>query len=365
MVALALPALRLQSWNVGARNLPVDNESRAGYEVLRERFSVGWMGPTVLVFEAPPGHTVWEPAPTRAILATASRLGGDPRVNDVVGFTSLADALELLPAPPRSADDLPPLVRPLAREVVSADGRHALLAVLPGLDPPTRQAADLVRDMRRTGFPEARAAGLAVLSGGPAAGLVDFDDELFGSLPRVVAVVLLLTFAVLLASFRSLVIPLKAIVLNLLSVLASYGFLVLVFQRGVGAKLLGLDPPGGLNSFIVLMLFTILFGLSMDYEVFLLSRIRDAYDRLGDTRAAVAAGIEETAGIITSAALIMVSIFAAFGFTRLTATREFGLGLAFAVLLDATLVRVVLVPALMMLAGPLNWWWPKWLGTRR
>jgi len=138
-----------------------------------------------------------------------------------------------------------------------------------------------------------------------------------------------------------------------------------VFQRGLGARALRLDPPGGLNSFIVLMLFTILFGLSMDYEVFLLSRVRDAYRRLGETRAALAEGLEETAGIITSAALIMISIFTAFGFTRLTATREFGLGLAFAVLLDATLIRVVLVPAVMVLAGPLNWWWPQWPFTRR
>ncbi len=358
LVGLAWPVLGLRSWNVGARNLPSDTESRRGFEVLREQFSIGWMGPTVLVLEAAPGRTVWEPRATRAVLGTAARLERDPRVDDVTGFTALADALEWLPQPPRSVNDLPPLVQPVAREVVSADGRLAVLAVLPALDPPTREAADLVRDLRRRGFPEAPAAGLTVRAGGPAAGLVDFDDALFGAMPRVVAAVLLLTFAVLLVTFRSVVIPAKAIVLNLLSVLGSYGFLVLVFQHGVGARWLGLDPPGGLNSFIVLMLFTILFGLSMDYEVFLLSRIRDAYGRTGETRAAVAAGLEETAGIITSAALIMISIFAAFGFTRLTATREFGLGLAFAVLLDATLVRVVLVPALMVLAGPLNWWWP-------
>ena len=365
VIALALPALELRSWNVGAANLPPETESRAGYETLRRSFSAGWMGPTVLLFEAPDGRSVWDSSATRAIFATADRLRQDPRVDDVAGFASLAATLEWLPEPPRSLDDLPALTRPAAAEVVSPDGRYAVLAVLPNLDPPTREAADMVRELRRAGFPEARAAGLTVRAGGPAAGLVDFDDELFGAMPRVVTAVLLLTFAVLLVSFRSVVIPLKAILLNLLSVLAAYGFLVLVFQRGVGAELLRLDPPGGLNSFIVVMLFTILFGLSMDYEVFLLSRIRDAYDRLGDTRAAVAAGVQETAGIITSAALIMISIFAAFGFTRLTATREFGLGLAFAVLLDATLIRVVLVPSLMVLAGRANWWWPgKWAARR-
>jgi RND superfamily putative drug exporter len=186
--------------------------------------------------------------------------------------------------------------------------------------------------------------------------MVDFDAELFGRLPRVVAAVVLITFVVLALLFRSLLIPLKATVLNTVSVLSAYGFLVLVFQDGWGASLLGLEPPGGLNSFIVLMLFTILFGLSMDYEVFLLARVREEYRVDGDNDRAVAAGLARTGGIITSAALIMISIFAAFGFTRLTATREFGLGLAFAVALDATLIRVVLVPALMKLAGRRNWW---------
>jgi RND superfamily putative drug exporter len=146
--------------------------------------------------------------------------------------------------------------------------------------------------------------------------------------------------------------------MNLISVLAAYGFLVYVFQEGVGAGLIGLVPPGGLNSFIVLMLFTILFGLSMDYEVFLLSRIREEYQRTGDNSKSVVTGLSQTGGLITSAALIMVVLFGSFGFTRLTATREFGLGLAFAVALDATVVRVVLVPILMGLLGRANWWFP-------
>jgi RND superfamily putative drug exporter len=365
LLALALPARQLQSWNVGAESLPAEMESRRGFESLRRSFSRGWMGPTVILFEAPVGRTVWEPPATQAILSTASRLEADPRVEEVLGFNGLAPALEMMEAPPRSRDDLPPMVRVAAGDVVSADGRFALLLLLNDSEPPTREAGDWVRALRRNGFPETANAGLTVRVAGPAAGFVDFDDELFQGLPRVFLAVLTLTFVVLFLVFRSILIPLKAIVLNLLSVLASYGFLVLVFQHGVGADLLRLDPPGGLNSFVVLMLFTILFGLSMDYEVFLLSRIRQAYDRLGDTRAAVATGLEQTAGVITSAALIMISIFAAFGFTRLVPTREFGLGLAFAVLLDATLVRVVLVPASMAPAGRLNWWLPRWLGGGR
>jgi RND superfamily putative drug exporter len=163
---------------------------------------------------------------------------------------------------------------------------------------------------------------------------------------------------VLLVSFRSVLIPLKAILLNLVSVLASYGFLVYVFQDGRGARWIDLSPPGGLNSFIVLVLFTVLFGLSMDYEVFLLSRVRNVYLATGDNARAVSLGLQQTARPISSAALVMVSIFTSFGFTRLVATRELGLGLAFAVALDATLVRLVLVPALMALLGRFNWWFP-------
>src|SRR5262249_49078610 len=151
---------------------------------------------------------------------------------------------------------------------------------------------------------------------------VDFDRELFGKLPLVVLAVVLTTFLVLAAMFRSIVLPLKATLLNTVSVLAAYGFLVIVFQDGHRAHLIWLDPPGGLNAFVVVMLFTILFGLSMDYEVFLLSRVREEYAKSGDNASAVANGIGGTAGIITSAALIMISIFASFGFTRLVPTRE-------------------------------------------
>ena len=273
----------------------------------------------------------------------------------VHGLSDVARALAGWPASlPIPAAALAP-----AASVLAEDGRTGLVAVI-GRDEPSAPAAGaLVRELRARGFPETRAAGLTVLVGGPAAGFVDFDRTLFDRLPLVVGAVLVLTFLVLALSFRSLVLPLKAIVLNLLSVLAAFGFLVLVFQRGALERTLGVPPTGGINAFVVLMLFTILFGLSMDYEVFVLTRIRDAWRVSRDTRRAVERGIAETAGVVTSAALIMISIFTAFGFTRLAATRQFGLGLAFAVALDATLLRVVLVPALIVLAGRANWWWPS------
>jgi len=216
-----------------------------------------------------------------------------------------------------------------------------------------------VRTLRADPLPELAGSGLSARVTGAAAMLTDFERAIFASMWVVVPAVLLVTFVVLLVHLRSLLIPLKAILLNLLSVLASYGFLILVFQDGHGASLLGLTPPGGLNAFVVLMLFTILFGLSMDYEVFLLSAIRARYLRSGDSTDAVAYGIAATGGTITSAAAIMISLFLSFGFTHLIATREFGLGLAFAVALDASIVRLVLLPALMALFGRANWWLPS------
>jgi RND superfamily putative drug exporter len=229
--------------------------------------------------------------------------------------------------------------------------------VTPG-PPESRATMAYLAELRARRYPELQRAGIVLHWGGSAAIMQDFDHEMFDSSRRVILAVVLSTFVLLALMLRSLVIPLKATLLNAISVLAAYGFLVRVFQDGLAARAIGLTPPGGLNSFIVLMLFTILFGLSMDYEVFLLSRMREEYAHSQDNDQAVAAGLARTGGIITSAALVMVSIFTAFGFTQLVPTREFGLGLAFAVALDATLIRLVLVPALMKVSGRWNWWWP-------
>jgi uncharacterized membrane protein YdfJ with MMPL/SSD domain len=356
LAVFVVPVTRLQRWNIGARNLPVETEARLGYDRLVAEFDRGWMGPIVLLVEPRKGGSVWSPESRRAIAAAGERLARDPRIAKVQGFPALLSALDERGLKGAEPEALPLDLSAIAREVVSPDGDVALIAALPAADPESPDAMKLLRSLRAERWEELSAAGLRLRIGGTTAVMADFDAELFGSLPRVIALVLLLTFLVMLVLFRSVLIPLKATVLNLLSVLAAYGFLVYVFQDGIGARWIHLDPPGGLNSFIVLMLFTILFGLSMDYEVFLLGRVREAYRETGDTGRAVAIGLERTAGLITSAALIMISIFASFGFTRLIATREFGLGLAFAVALDATLIRVVLVPALMVLAGDRNWW---------
>jgi len=331
MGALAAPAVRMKPSNASVNDLAPHFEARRGFESLQRNFEAGWMGPVALLIESARGQSLRDDASQRAIHAIATRLQNDPRVARV---------------------QLDP------RQPLSPDGTTALLVVVTRHAPDSAEALEFVRALRGDRWPEAAQAGLTARIGGPTAMIEDFDAELFGSLWRVIPAVLAVTFVVLMIAFRSLLIPAKAIALNLLSVTAAYGFLVLVFQDGVGASLLGIDPPGGLTSLVVLMLFTILFGISMDYEVFLLRQIREEYARTGDNRRAVESGVERSASLITSAAAIMVVLFGSFGFTQFTATREFGLGLAFAVALDATLIRLLIAPALMELFGAANWWWP-------
>jgi RND superfamily putative drug exporter len=189
----------------------------------------------------------------------------------------------------------------------------------------------------------------------------DFGDKIKSVAPLVFGFVLLLAFALLLVAFRSLVIAIKAILLNLLSVAAAYGVLVLVFQHGWGKGLLDFESTAGIDSFLPIFLFVILFGLSMDYHVFILSRIREAYDRGMNTEQAVAHGIKTTAGVVTSAAFVMVCVFSVFATLQILILKQFGVGLAAAILIDATIVRAVLLPATMKLLGDWNWYLPKWL----
>jgi RND superfamily putative drug exporter len=196
---------------------------------------------------------------------------------------------------------------------------------------------------------------------GETAGSKDFNDQMKGAAPWVFAFVLTFAFGLLLVTFRSLVIAAKAVVLNLLSVAAAYGVLVLVFQHGWGKGLLGFTYTGGVAAFLPIFLFVILFGLSMDYHVFIISRIREAHDRGMSTDDAIAHGIKTTAGVVTSAAIVMVGVFSIFGTLSVLMLKQFGVGLAAAVLIDATIVRAVLLPAAMKLLGEANWYLPRWL----
>lgn len=362
LAILVAPAFWMQSRNVSVGDMPSDFEARRGLDSLQQNFGAGWMGPIILLLHTEAGRNLRQQESRQAVLAIASRLGRDPRVAQIQGYPRLLGAQdERRHVVGGMAHSLAGL-SPTAAESISADSRTALIVVVTKWPPERPEMLEFVRELRAGPWPEAKSAGIAIKVGGAAAMIADFDAELLGSLWRIVPAVLAVTFVVLLVAFRSVLIPAKAVLTNLLSVLAAYGFLVLVFQEGVGASMLGIDPPGGLNSLVVLMLFTILFGLSMDYEVFLLRQIEEEYRRTGENRTAVATGLARSAGLISSAAAIMVCLFGSFGFTHLTATREFGLGLAFAVALDATLIRLLLVPALMELFGSANWWWPAGRG---
>ena len=204
-------------------------------------------------------------------------------------------------------------------------------------------------------------SGAEVAVTGTTAESKDFNDQMKSVAPLVFGFVLLFAFVLMLISFRSVVIAAKAIVLNLLSIAAAYGVLVLVFQHGWGKGLLGFEFTGGIDPFLPILLFVILFGLSMDYHVFILSRVREAYDKGMSTDEAIAHGIKSTAGVVSSAALVMVGVFAIFATLSMLILKQFGVGLAAAILIDATIVRAILLPASMKLLGDWNWYLPKWL----
>jgi RND superfamily putative drug exporter len=237
------------------------------------------------------------------------------------------------------------------------DGRSVLIGVTPRHDPESEEARALVSRLRADAGPLEAVARVEV--GGATAQVEDFKDLVSGSMWKILLFVLAFSYLVLLVLLRSVLLPLKAVLMNMLSVAAAYGVLVAVFQYGWFDGFLGFESLGYINTLTPPFLLAIVFGLSMDYEVFLLTRIRERYDATGDTARAVSEGLAASARTISSAALIMVSVFAIFAFTGVPSVKEIGLGLAVAIALDATLVRLVLVPATMRIMGRWNWWLPR------
>jgi RND superfamily putative drug exporter len=252
-----------------------------------------------------------------------------------------------------------------AATVEISDNREVATIMVPAAGNGTDAASDRALDeMRNEIAPQTvgQVSGVETAITGETAAIQDFNGSLKSHLPYVFAFVLTMAFLLLLVTFRSIVIPLKAIVLNMLSVGAAYGILVMVFQKGWGEGLLGFESNGAITAWLPPFLFVILFGLSMDYHVFILSRIREAYDRGMSTDDAISHGIKSTAGVVTSAAVVMVGVFALFGTMSSLDMKQMGIGLAAAVLIDATLIRGVLLPASMKLLGERNWWLPSRLG---
>ncbi len=331
LVGLTLPAFGIKLGAPGTDTLPSETQSFRAFQILEQEFSTGRSLPTDIVVQA---ENVTTPAIAAAISRMQAVVDGDPEIG----------------------------LNPSLTDGPSADRRISLTTVaLPG-DMASDEALAALDRLREEIIPAAfEGVDANVYVGGVTAINSDFFDQINGITPIVFAFVLGLSFVLLMLVFRSLVVPLKAILMNLLSVGAAYGMLVLVFQRGVGTELLGLQESPIISAWIPLFLFTILFGLSMDYHVFLLSRIREHYDQSGDNAGSVAFGLRSTANIITGAAAIMIVVFGGFALGDLVEFQQMGFGLAFAVLLDATVVRIVLVPSAMELLGDRNWYLPPWL----
>ena len=327
VVALALPVFSIRLGFSDAGSDPTSATTRRAYDLLSQGFGPGFNGPLVLAAKFSGREA--DPSTLRRLSAELSHTPG-------VAGTS------------------PP--------VMSPTGTAAAVFVVPTTAPQDRATSDLVHRLRDAVVPRATAgSGTVVRVGGATATVVDFASYTARRLPVLIGVVLALSFLLLMIVFRSVLVPLKAVVMNLLSIGAAYGLIVAVFQWGWGKGVLGLSESGPVEAWAPMMIFAIVFGLSMDYEVFLLSRIREEYDSTGDNGSAVASGLAVTARVITAGAAIMVSVFASFALGPDRAIKLFGLGLAAAVLIDATVVRLVLVPATMELLGWRNWWLPRWL----
>jgi len=328
LLALAMPVLSIRLGSSDESNTPTSETTRRAYDLKAEGFGAGASGPLLL----------------------AADINGQA---DLPVLLALTDTLRVTPGVAQVSPPLP-------NEAVDA----ARIIVIPTTSSQDQATVDLIATLRTDVIPQATVGtDVQVHVGGMTAIFDDVAGKLQSRLPLFIGVVLGLSFLLLLVVFRSIVVPVKAVIMNLLSIGAAYGLLVAVFQWGWGKDLIGVGRAGPIESFLPMMLFAILFGLSMDYEVFLLSRMKEEYDRNGnDNREAVADGLASTARVITAAAAIMVCVFGSFVFGDQRVVKEFGLGLAFAVLIDATIVRMILVPATMELLGDANWWFPKWLG---
>jgi len=327
LLALAVPALSIRLGSSDEGNAPTTETTRRAYDLKAEAFGAGADAPLLLAADLPPGTTTASLEPLAAVLSTTPG----------VAYVS----------PPQA----------------NAAGDAAIMEVVPTTSSQSAATVELIHTLRNQVIPQATAGtGVSVHVGGMTAVFDDLAEQLQSRLPVFIGAVLALSFLLLLVVFRSVLVPLKAVIMNLLSISAAYGVVVAVFQWGWFGGLFGVGKTGPVEAFLPMMMFAILFGLSMDYEVFLLSRIKEEYDRTGDNTTAVADGLSLTARVITAAAAIMITVFGSFIFGDLRVIKEFGLGLAVAIFIDATIVRMLLVPATMELLGKANWWLPSWLG---
>jgi putative drug exporter of the RND superfamily len=396
LLVVAIPVLNLQFGQQDNGQLPKSTTTRQAYDLLTKGFGPGVNGPFLIAvdFKGSPAHSdnkqlnqveeQQKQAQQAAIDQTAQQL----EAQGVPPDEAQSEAEQQVASQPptkkenqasqqeaflkTSASD-PRLVK-LENKIgktkgvknvspakVDKSGDTAVFTVTPTTSPSADATEALVRTLRSPVIPEAlKGTTLAAYVGGQTAGYIDLGDRISERLELVIATVIVLSFLLLLIAFRSIVVPLTAALMNLLSVGAAYGILTFVFQEGHGAKLIGLSGPIPIVSYVPLLMFAILFGLSMDYQVFLLTRVQEYYRKTKDNREAVIDGLAVSARVITSAALIMVCVYTSFILNGDPTVKQFGLGLAAAIAVDATVVRCLLVPAVMVLLGRANWWLPRW-----
>ncbi|MCI0903985.1 MAG: MMPL family transporter, partial [Chloroflexi bacterium] len=343
LVVLASPALDLRLGSPDPSILPSGNEIRVASEQLENDFAPGESTPINVVVQA--RGDILQPDNLLALDQLAREIEAIPGVSRIDGLANV---------PPGSIDSL-------ASRFASGD--FTRLSVISDLDRNSDEAQDLVRAIRDID----PANGLKFLVGGETAQLIDTNNSLYDNIPRALLFVFGVTFVVLFLMFGSVVLPLKAVIMNALSIGATFGVLVWIFQDGNLAGPLNFEASGFLVNALPMLLFGVVFGLSMDYEVFLLSRIKEEYDRSGDNTQAVAKGLQHTGRIITSAALLFIVVTGAFATADIVIIKSLGVGMVIAIALDATIVRALLVPATMRLMGDYNWWAPrplKWLWDR-
>ncbi|MGV1008396.1 MAG: MMPL family transporter [Dermatophilaceae bacterium] len=363
---LALPAAQLSTFTPDARIVPTEATTRAGFDAISADYGPGAASPVNVVVQL--DRLLASEPSARDLLALPRRLDAVPgtaRVNSAMSLldaAGVADPLSALSAQGRAA--LPPTLSSAVGHYLSADGRTMVIEVVPDDTAASAAVRALVTDVRAS-VEGLRTDGVRVFVGGESAEGVDSNDAIGAGMPRVFVTMLLVIYLLLLLTFRSVFLPLKAIAMNVASVAATYGVLVVVFQHGLGSRLLGFETSGHVTNFVPVLLLTLLFSLSTDYEVFLLSRVREEWLTTGDDHVAVARGLALTAPLISGAAVLMVAVFAAFALASVLPVQELGLGMAVAIVLDATLVRLVLVPASMRLMGRWNWWHPRLPRARR
>jgi RND superfamily putative drug exporter len=360
LLALGAPFLSVRLNAPDASILPPSVPSRAAFDRLTAAFGEGEFAPIVLAVRTT--GPVTDPANIAALVDYSRRLAADPRVTRVESLVDVDPRLttaqyQLLYAAPGGPPD-----RAVA-DTLAATTRGDLTVFTvytpyPSNDPSGRA---LVRDLRAASGPLAPPPGVTVLVSGGAADVEDVVAGILAEFPRTALFIVVATYLVLFVLLRSVVLPAKALVMNTMSIVASFGALVWIFQDGNLSAVLGFRPLGFVETTLPIIMFCVLFGLSMDYEVFLLSRMKEVWDRTGDNREAVARGLERSGRIVTSAALIVVLVAGSFTFADIVLIKALGLGIALAVALDATIVRALFVPATMRLLGRWNWWLPAWL----